>query len=117
MIDGWWLISFRTNNHAATVTELRNFLKERLPDYMIPAAFVMLSALPLTPNGKVDRLALPALEGKRPELDTPFIAPRTPIEEELAGIWAEVLSLDQVGIHDDFYDLGGHSLAATRVVP
>ena len=100
---------------ATTVTELRNFLKDRLPDYMIPSAFVVLSALPLTPNGKVDRLGLPEPEGTRPELDTPFIAPRTPIEAELAGIWAEVLSLDQVGIHDDFYDLGGHSLAATRV--
>jgi acyl carrier protein len=83
---------------------------------MIPAAFVALGALPLTPNGKVDRLGLPEPEGTRPELDTPFIAPRIPIEAELAGIWAEVLSLDQVGIHDDFYDLGGHSLAATRVV-
>jgi acyl carrier protein len=101
---------------AATVTELRNFLKERLPDYMIPSAFVMLDALPLTPNGKVDRLALPAPDGKRPEVDTPFAAPRTLVEEELAGIWAEVLSLDRVGIRDNFFDLGGHSLAATRLV-
>ena len=105
-----------TEQPAATVTELRNFLKDRLPDYMIPSAFVMLPALPLTPNGKVDRLALPAPEDTRPELDTAFAAPRTPIEEELAGIWAEVLSLDRVGIYDNFFDLGGHSLAATRVV-
>ena len=77
-----------TREPAATVTELRNFLKDRLPDYMIPSAFVMLPALPLTPNGKVDRLALPAPQDTRPELDTPFAAPRTPIEEELAGIWA-----------------------------
>jgi acyl carrier protein len=83
---------------------------------MIPSAFVMLPALPLTPNGRVDHLALPAPEGTRPELDTPFAAPRTPIEAELAKIWADVLSLDQVGIHDNFFDLGGHSLAATRVV-
>ena len=105
-----------TGQPAATVTELRNFLKDRLPDYMIPSAFVMLPALPLTPNGKVDRLALPAPQDTRPELDTPFAAPRTPIEEELAGIWAEVLSLERVGMHDNFFDLGGHSLAATRVV-
>jgi acyl-coenzyme A synthetase/AMP-(fatty) acid ligase/acyl carrier protein len=101
---------------SATVAELRNFLKDRLPDYMIPSAFVVLSALPLTPNGKVDRLGLPDPGGTRPKLDTLFVAPRTAIEEELAGIWAEVLSLDPVGIHDNFYELGGHSLAATRVV-
>ena len=105
-----------TGQPAASVRELRNFLKERLPDYMIPSAFVMLRALPLTPNGKVDRLALPAPEGTRPELGTPFAAPRTPVEEELAGIWSEVLGLDQVGIHDDFFELGGHSLLATQVI-
>ena len=99
-----------------TVSELRGFLRKKLPEYMIPSAFVMLRTFPLTPNGKVDRLALPALEGTRPELDTPLAAPGTPIEEELVKIWAEVLSLDQVGVHDDFFELGGHSLAATRVV-
>ncbi|MFQ5852527.1 MAG: amino acid adenylation domain-containing protein [Candidatus Binatia bacterium] len=101
---------------APTVSKLRGFLKEKLPDYMIPSAFVMLDALPLTPTGKVDRQALPPPGKYRPELDTPCVAPRTPIEEELAKIWAEVLSLDQVGIHDNFFDLGGHSLAATRVI-
>src|SRR3990172_6913022 len=105
-----------TGQPAAGVREVRNFLKDRLPDYMIPSAFVMLRALPLTPNGKVDRLALPEPGKSRPELETPFVAPKTPVEEELARIWAEVLSLDQVGIHDNFFDLGGHSLAATRVV-
>jgi acyl carrier protein len=95
---------------------LRNFLKDRLPDYMIPSTFVILTALPLTPNGKVDRSALPAPEDRRPDLDTPYTVARTPIEEELAGIWADILSLDRVGIHDNFFDLGGHSLAATRVV-
>jgi acyl carrier protein len=105
-----------TEPRAATVSELRNCLKDRLPDYMIPSAFVMLRALPLTPNGKVDRLALPDPEGTRPELDTPFAAPRTPIEKELAKVWAEILSLNEIGIHDNFFDLGGHSLAATRVV-
>src|SRR3990172_3600280 len=105
-----------TGQPPGSVRELRSFLKERLPDYMIPSAFVMLRALPLTPNGKVDRLALPAPEGTRPELGTPFAAPRTPVEEELAGIWSEVLGLDQVGIHEDFFELGGHSLLATQVI-
>jgi amino acid adenylation domain-containing protein len=101
---------------AATVTELRHFLKARLPDYMIPSAFVLLRALPLTPNGKIDRRALPDPGQSRPELDTPYVAGTTPVEEQLAKIWAEVLSLNRVGIHDNFFDLGGHSLAATRVV-
>jgi acyl carrier protein len=101
---------------AATVTQLRNFLKARLPDYMIPSAFVLLGALPLTPNGKIDRRALPDPGQSRPELDTPYVAGTTPLEEQLAKIWAEVLSLNRVGIHDNFFDLGGHSLAATRVV-
>ena len=101
---------------ALTVTTLRHLLAETLPDYMIPSVFVMLNALPLTPNGKVDRLALPAPSSTRPELDTRFTAPRTPIEEKLAQVWAEVLSLDQVGIHDNFMELGGDSLAATRVI-
>jgi amino acid adenylation domain-containing protein len=99
-----------------TVSTLRHALAEKFPDYMIPSAFVMLRALPLTPNGKVDRPALPAPEGTRPDLDTPFAAPRTAVEEELTQIWAEVLSFDQVGIHDNFFDLGGHSLAATQII-
>jgi amino acid adenylation domain-containing protein len=101
---------------AATVTELRNFLKARLPDYMIPSAFVSLRGLPLTPNGKIDRLRLPDPGRSRPNLDAPYVAARNPIEQQLANIWAEVLSLNPVGIHDNFFDLGGHSLAATRVV-
>jgi acyl carrier protein len=99
-----------------TVSELRTFLKGRLPDYMIPSAFVTMDALPLLPGGKVDRKVLPASISNRPNLDTPFVAPRTQVEETVAGIWSEVLSLDEVGVHDNFFDLGGHSLAATRVV-
>ena len=99
-----------------TVSDLRSFLKRKLPDYMIPSAFVTLDALPLTPNGKVDRLALPEPRKSRPELGTPFVTPSTPVEEDLSRIWSEVLSLDQVGIRDNFFDLGGHSLAAARVV-
>ena len=99
-----------------TTRELRDFLKEKLPDYMVPSAFVVLDALPLTPNGKLDRLALPALSLARPELDTHFVGPRTAVEEQLVEIWEEVLGLERVGIHDDFFELGGHSLRATRVL-
>jgi acyl carrier protein len=105
-----------TREHTPTVTELQSFLKEKLPDYMIPSVFIFLNALPLTPNGKVDRKALPKPDQTRPELEEAFVAPRTPVEEVLAGIWAEVLRLDQVGIHDNFFELGGHSLLATQVI-
>jgi len=98
------------------IIELRRFLKEKLPDYMVPSAFVPLDALPLTPNGKVDRRALPVPDMARPEQEEAYVAPRTPAQEVLAGIWAEVLKLEQVGIHDDFFDLGGHSLLATQVI-
>jgi amino acid adenylation domain-containing protein len=99
-----------------TTSELRNFLKDKLPDYMVPSVFVVLDKLPLTPNGKLDRLALPAPSLARPELDTNFVAPRTPAEERLAEIWEEVLGVERVGVHDDFFELGGHSLLATRVL-
>jgi amino acid adenylation domain-containing protein len=99
-----------------TTTELRRYLREKLPDYMIPAAFVMMAALPLTPNRKVDRSALPAPEHSRPELEGTFVAPRTPVEEAVAGIWTEVLGLERVGINDNFFDLGGHSLLAVRLL-
>ncbi len=105
-----------TGNPGPNISEMRSFLKEKLPDYMIPSAFVMLDTMPRTPTGKVDRKALPPPGNARPELDNPFVAPRTPIEVELAKIWAEVLSLDEVGIHDNFFDLGGHSLLATQVI-
>ena len=101
---------------APLVSELRDYLRERLPDYMLPQAFVVLDELPRTPNGKVDRLALQASDQFRPEIERNFVAPRTPIEATLAGIWAEVLKLERVGIHDNFFELGGHSLFATRVI-
>jgi amino acid adenylation domain-containing protein/FkbH-like protein len=98
------------------VPQLRQLAGEKLPEYMVPSAFVVLESLPLTENGKVDRRALPAPDQLRPELEGNYVAPRTPAEELVAGIWAEVLKLERVGIHDDFFDLGGHSLNATQVV-
>jgi amino acid adenylation domain-containing protein len=96
-------------------SNLRDFLKQKLPDYMVPAVFVMLKTLPLTSNGKVDRKALPAPEQLRPELEAKFVAPRTEVEQVVAEIWAEVLRLEKVGIYDNFFDLGGHSLLLTQV--
>ena len=101
---------------ALTVDELRGFLRQKLPEYMVPSVFVLLERLPLTPNGKVDRKALPAPDQSRPQLEDAFVAPRTRVEETLAGIWAKVLKLERVGIHDDFFELGGHSLLATQVM-
>jgi acyl carrier protein len=95
---------------------VRHFLKEKLPDYMLPSAFVVLDCLPMTPNGKLDRRALRAPETGRPDLPVAFAVPRTALEVQLAAIWAEVLRLQQVGIHDNFFELGGHSLLATQVI-
>nr|QEO74530.1 condensation domain-containing protein [uncultured bacterium] len=106
------LVAYVTGD--ATAEEMRRSLRERLPDYMIPAAFVPLAALPLTPNGKVDRKALPAPDHQ--DSREGDLAPRTPVEELLAGIWAEVLGLERVGAAGHFFDLGGHSLLATRVM-
>src|SRR5262249_2998054 len=94
--------------------ELQQFVRERLPEYMVPAAFVSLYALPQTPNGKIDRNALPApQEPLVPQEEDQ--APRTPAEEIVAGVWAEVLGLDRVGTEQNFFELGGHSLLAARV--
>jgi thioesterase domain-containing protein/acyl carrier protein len=94
---------------------MRSYLKERLPEYMIPSAFVMLESLPLTPNGKVDRQALPAPEQSRLEAGGEYVAPRDRLEIELADIWKELLKLPHVGIKDNFFELGGHSLLAVRL--
>jgi acyl carrier protein len=95
---------------------LRQFLAQRLPEYMIPSAFVTLDALPLTANGKIDLRALPAPELMEPDRQAAYAAPRTPTETLLAAIWAELLGLERVGIHDHFFELGGHSLLALQVV-
>jgi amino acid adenylation domain-containing protein len=99
-----------------TVTELRGFLKSKLPEQMVPSVFVFVDSLPLTPHGKVDRQALPAAAGTRPDLEKAFVAPRTPVEKALSEIWAQVLGLERVGIHDNFFELGGHSLSATQLI-
>ncbi|MFN2631811.1 MAG: amino acid adenylation domain-containing protein [Thermoanaerobaculia bacterium] len=96
--------------------DLRLFLKRSLPDYMIPSDFLFLDSLPLTPNGKLDRKALPAPERKRPVTEDCFVAPRTSVEDVVAGIWAEVLGLQRVGVEDDFFVLGGHSLLGTQII-
>jgi acyl-coenzyme A synthetase/AMP-(fatty) acid ligase/acyl carrier protein len=100
-----------------TTSELRAFMKAKVPEYMVPSAFVGLEAIPLTPNGKVDRRALSAApKVSRSVLDSGFVAPHDPIEKQLAEIWEEILGLERVGVHDDFFELGGHSLLATRII-
>ena len=99
-----------------SVSDLRNCLKEKLPEYMVPSAFVQLKALPLTPNGKVDRQALPAPDTVRPELEGRFVAPRTPIEETIAKIWTQVLGLERISIYDNFFELGGDSILSIQIV-
>jgi amino acid adenylation domain-containing protein len=112
------LVAYVVAREAATLTTsaLAAFLREHLPVYMLPSAFVVLDALPLTPNGKIDRRGLPSPESTRPILDEPFTAPRSSTEEVLAAIWADVLGLDRVGVLDNFFEIGGHSLLATQVV-
>jgi amino acid adenylation domain-containing protein len=96
--------------------ELRSYLKERLPKFMVPTIFMMLDEMPLTANGKVDRRAFPAPDQATPSTEESFVAPRTPVEELLCDIWAQVFHVEQVSIHDNFFDLGGHSLLATRLI-
>jgi acyl carrier protein len=118
MPDDKRLVAYLTTSQqtAPAFSELRNFLKEKLPEYMLPAAFVMLDTLPLTPNGKVNRKGLPAPDQARPELKDIFVAPRTPLEEVLTGIWTKLLGVERVGIHDNFFELGGHSLSAVSLI-
>jgi hypothetical protein len=100
---------------APGVSELRAFLATKLPEYMIPSAFVLLEKLPLNANGKVDRKALPAPDGARPELATAFIAPQGALEEFLAAQWRDLLHLDRVGARDNFFDLGGNSVMIVQI--
>ncbi len=131
--DGFWcfpepeldpgarLESQGNDPRAASVTRgliprLREYLGEKLPEYMVPSAFVVLPSLPLTANGKVDRSKLPLPEDARPELTNEYVPPRGPVEEGVASIWSEVLGVERIGVHDDFFELGGHSLLATQVM-
>ncbi|NES69220.1 MAG: methyltransferase domain-containing protein, partial [Okeania sp. SIO2D1] len=119
VIGGNW--SGYGNNPLASQTakqlipQLREYLESRLPEYMLPSGYVVLSQLPLTPNGKLDRKALPAPDFAN-SLSTEYVAPETETEKVLAEIWREVLGIEQIGIHDNFFDLGGHSLMATQVL-
>jgi amino acid adenylation domain-containing protein len=106
----------RRGGTTPTAEDLRSFLSAELPDYMVPADFVLLDKLPLTPNGKVDRRALPNLELARIASANSYVAPRTPAEENLAAIWREVLGVERVGVTDNFFELGGHSLLGTQVI-
>jgi Acyl-coenzyme A synthetases/AMP-(fatty) acid ligases len=101
---------------APTTSELRRQLKEQLPEYMIPSAFVRLDKISRTANGKIDRRSLPDPEDVPADLESIYLAPRTPVEEELTRIWSQLLVLNRVGVNDNFFDLGGHSLLATQII-
>jgi acyl carrier protein len=101
---------------AVTATHIRRNLLRVIPDYMIPATIVCLDAMPQTPNGKTDRLRLPAPSRERPQLASRYVAPTTAMERTLQEIWSDILGIDGIGIHDDFFELGGDSLGAARVV-
>ncbi|AOX00346.1 hypothetical protein BJP34_13570 [Moorena producens PAL-8-15-08-1] len=104
-----------TGETVPTKSELRSFLKQKLPDYMVPSAFVTLESLPLTPNGKIDRRGLPAPDISQAS-ETTFVPPNTPTEELLGAIWSQILGIEKIGIHNNFFELGGHSLKATQVI-
>jgi acyl-CoA synthetase (AMP-forming)/AMP-acid ligase II/acyl carrier protein len=104
------------SNASLDAGQLRSYLQEKLPEYMIPSAFVLLDKLPLTVNGKLDRKALPEPESSSSDDSGGYIAPRTPVEELLAGIWAEVLGCPRISVNDNFFALGGDSLVATRLI-
>jgi aryl carrier-like protein len=95
--------------------ELRRWVGEKLPEHMVPASFLWLAAFPLTANGKVDRRQLPAPDSKRPELSGAYVAPRNALEQLLAEVWSEVLKIDQIGVHDSFFSLGGDSIRSVRL--
>jgi acyl-coenzyme A synthetase/AMP-(fatty) acid ligase/acyl carrier protein len=110
------LVAYVVSRKEIELQELQDSLKQNLPEYMIPADFVMLKSMPLTPNGKVDRRALPAPAKDRLKSKHDYVAPRTTTESLLVQIWSEILGLDRIGVEDNFFTLGGHSLQATRVV-
>ena len=103
-------------SESVDAEKLKKFLKQRLPDFIVPAYFVFLDSLPITQNGKIDRKALPAPSYKDTLAAEEFVAPRTETEKKLAAIWMDLLKVERIGIHDDFFDLGGDSLLAIRVM-
>ncbi|MTJ47693.1 non-ribosomal peptide synthetase/type I polyketide synthase [Dolichospermum sp. UHCC 0259] len=110
------LVSHQETSQTISIKQLRNYLKEKLPEYMIPSTFLILPAFPLTPTGKIDRRALPAPENFQQELAEIFVAPRNELELQLATIWEQVLGVSSVSINDNFFELGGHSLLAIQVI-
>ncbi|MEO1004641.1 MAG: phosphopantetheine-binding protein, partial [Cyanobacteria bacterium J06638_38] len=116
--NGKYLVAyFVADNSYKTeelIGEVRSFIKERLPQYMIPSDFVLIAKIPLAPSGKVDRNALPAPD--RTSRQQEFVPPRNPTEESIADIWCQIFKREKIGIYDDFFDLGGHSLLATQVI-
>lgn len=110
------LLMYYTGPESISTTALRAFLSRTLPEYMLPLGFVHLQEFPLTNNGKLDRAKLPYLQAVRPQLDTSYVAPRNEVETQIAGIWREVLDVDRIGVHDNFFDLGGESFSAYRVM-
>ena len=108
--------ALRAVSGANLMPALRQYLRDALPEYMIPSAFVPLEALPLTPNGKLDRQALPAPDGARQETATPFVPPATEVERKLAAIFRELLGMDEIGLDDNFFDLGANSLMMVQVI-
>jgi amino acid adenylation domain-containing protein/thioester reductase-like protein len=106
----------QVNQKSNLVPELRTYLKEKLPDYMVPSAFVVMETLPLTPNGKIDRRSLPQPKKERPLLTEAYVAPSTVLEQQLAQIWSQILEIEQVGIDDNFFELGGHSLLTVQLL-
>ncbi len=113
---GYVVLHSTATASESVVPQLRSYLKGKLPSYMVPAVFVFLNTLPLTPNGKVDRRALPVPSCDRPILDEAFVAPRTPLEQELAQLWSQVLRISEIGIYDNFFELGGDSLRLTQLI-
>ncbi|RKH17231.1 phosphopantetheine-binding protein, partial [Corallococcus sp. CA031C] len=104
------------DTQALSPEALRAFLKDRLPEHLVPAVFVSIATLPLTSSGKLDRAALPLPEGVRPDSGPEFTPPRNELEQSLAAIWTELLGVERIGIHDNFFELGGHSLLATQLI-
>ena len=110
------LVGYVVLEGGVKTSELRRYLKERLPEYMVPGVWVEMEGLPVTANGKLDRKGLPEPGGERPELESGYEEPGTETEKKLAEIWAQVLGVERVGVHDNFFDLGGHSMLATQII-